>query len=72
MLRAENATVLQFRDSAMRRPIDVVDWMNTHAPHEPEPVDAHDNVIALARFSRTSRRDACRTWLGGPPEGEAA
>jgi hypothetical protein len=72
VLRDENATVLPFRDSALRRPIDVVAWMNTHAPQDPESVDARDNVIPLARFSRASRRGACRTWLGGPPEGEAA
>jgi hypothetical protein len=68
VLRDETAAVLQFRDSALRRPIDVVAWMNTHAPREPESVDAHDNVIPLARFSHGSRH----TWLSGPPGGEAA
>jgi hypothetical protein len=71
VLREENATVLLFRDSALRRPIDVVAWMNTHAPHQTESTEAKDNVIQLARFSR-SRRGSCQTWLGGPPEGEAA
>ena len=72
MFREETATVLQFRDSAFRRPIDVVAWMNTQAPYEAEPTEAPDNVVTLARFAHSRRRANCRTWLGGPPEGEAA
>ena len=72
MLREENATVLLFRDSALRRPIDVVAWMNTDAPHQAESTDALDNVVPLARSARSRRRDSWQTWLGGPPEGEAA
>lgn len=72
MLREENATVLPFRDAAMRRPIDVVAWMNTRAPFASEPKDAVDNVVPLARFARASRGGARRAWFGGPPEGDAA
>ena len=69
VLREENATVLPFRDSTLRRPIDVVAWMNAHAPRQTEPTDAKDNVIALARSARRGRG---RTWFGGPPDGDAA
>ena len=72
MLREENATVLPFRDSALRRPIDVVAWMNTDAPHQAVSTDAPDNVVPLARFARSLRRGSGRTWFEGPPEGEAA
>jgi hypothetical protein len=72
VLREENATVLPFRDAAMRRPIDVVAWMNTRAPSASEPPDALDNVIPLARFAHASRNLTCSTWSGGPPEGDAA
>jgi hypothetical protein len=72
MLRDETTTVLPFRDAALRRPIDVVAWMNTYAPSEPEPVGAHDNVIPFTRLSRSPRRGDCRTWVAGPPEGDAA
>ena len=71
MLREENATVLLFRDAALRRPIDVVAWMST-APRATDSGDALDNVIPLARFARASRRGDCQGSFGGPPEGEAA
>jgi hypothetical protein len=64
VVRDENATVLLFRDSALRRPIDVVAWMSTHAPREPEPRDARDNVIPL-RLCGSSRPTS---RLAGPPE----
>ena len=69
MPREENATVLPFRDSTLRRPIDVVAWMNAHPARQTETTDAKDNVIALAR---SARRGRSRTWFGGPPEGDAA
>jgi hypothetical protein len=72
VLRDENTTVLPFLDSALRRPIDVVAWMNTQAPREPESAVAHDNVIPFARVSRLARHGAFRTWVAGPPEGDAA
>ena len=72
MLREENATVLAFRDSALRRPIDVVAWMDTHTPRPRESTDTLDNVVPLARFARSQRRGGCRTWIDGPPDGEAA
>jgi hypothetical protein len=72
VLREENATVLPFRDAALRRPIDVVAWMNTRASSATESRVALDNVIPMARFARASRRGAHRTWFAGPPEGEAA
>lgn len=72
MLREENATVLPFRDAAMRRPIDVVAWMNTRPPFPSGPATSLDNVVPLARFARACRGVACETWFEGPPEGEAA
>jgi hypothetical protein len=72
VLRDQNATVLLFRDAAMRRPIDVVAWMNTRAPFPSGRTEPLDNVVPLARFARASRGDARRTWCGGPPDGEAA
>lgn len=69
MLREANAIVLPFRDSALRRPIDVVAWINTHLPQEPDATAAPDNLVPLARVSR-SRRGNCEPWL--PPDGEAA
>ena len=71
MLREENATVLPFRDAALRRPIDVVAWMNSHAPAA-QPCETSDNVIPLNRLSPSSRRARRRFWCDGPPEGEAA
>jgi len=71
VLREENAIVLPFRDSALRRPIDVVAWKNTHLPYQPDSIEAPDNLVPLARFAR-SRRGGCRTWVDDPPEGEAA
>ena len=71
MLREENATVLPFRDAALRRPIDVVAWMNSHAP-APRAGDAPDNVIPLTALARSSRVSRRRFWCGGPPDGEAA
>jgi hypothetical protein len=71
VLREETATVLPFRDSALRRPIDVVAWINTHAPLAGDASEL-DNVIPLARFARATRRGERRTWFGGPPGGEAA
>jgi hypothetical protein len=71
VLREENATVLPFRDAALRRPIDVVAWMNSHAP-APQTANAPDNVIPLAGMARSSRRARRRFWCGGPPDGEAA
>jgi len=70
VLQEENATVLPFRDSALRRPIDVVAWTNTHLPYQPDASETPDNVVLLARFAR-SRRGSCPTWLGGPPEDAA-
>jgi len=71
VLQEEKATVLQVRDSALHRPIDVVAWTNTHLPYQPDAAETPDNVVPLAPSAR-SRRGSCRTWLGGPPEGEAA
>ena len=71
MIPEENATVLLFRDAALRRPIDVVAWMNTERLRAIEPGDATDNVVSLARFARSSRTYRCLPF-GGPPEGEAA
>jgi hypothetical protein len=72
MLRHDTATVLLFRDSALRRPIDVVAWMNTHVPQASEADDGRDNVIPLGRFPRAADRRGCQAWFDGPPDGEAA
>lgn len=72
MFQQHNATVLPFRDSALRRPIDVVAWTKTYELRTTASTDAPDNVVPLARFARTTRRGGSRTWLAGPPEGEAA
>jgi hypothetical protein len=69
VLREENATVLPFRDAALRRPIDVVAWMNTRSPFPSGPAMTLDNVVPLTRFARGV---AGETWFEGPPEGEAA
>ena len=71
MLREENATVLPFRDAALRRPIDVVAWVNSHTP-APQPGALRDNVIPLTHLGRTSRRARRRFGCDGPPGGEAA
>ena len=71
MLRNDTAKVLLFRDSALRRPIDVVAWMNSHAPAA-QPCETSDNVVPLNRLSPSSRRARRRFWCGGPPDGEAA
>jgi hypothetical protein len=68
----ENATVLLFQDAALRRPIDVVAWMNAETPLASKPGEALDNVIPLARFARAARRAQRQSWFAGPPEGEAA
>jgi hypothetical protein len=72
VLREENATVLPFRDAVMRRPIDVVAWMNSDSPLAAEPSDASDNVIQLARFARSSYGARRRMRFWDPPEGDAA
>ncbi len=72
MLRHDTATVLLFRDSALRRPIDVVAWMNTDGRQTSEAADGRDNVIPLGRFARAARRPGSQTWSDVPPDGEAA
>jgi hypothetical protein len=72
VLRDHTATVLLFRDSAMRRPIDVVAWNTTHGTPPSEPAAEHDNVIPLAQFARAARRRGCPTAFDTPPDGEAA
>jgi hypothetical protein len=71
VLREENATILPFRDAALRRPIDVVAWINSHAPSA-QPSEAPDNVIPLTHLAHSSRRARRRFWCDGPPDGEAA
>ena len=68
-----SATVLPFRDSALRRPVDVVARTNPQAPSSAEsPVDEMQNVVSLAHFERFSRRTGRRRSLADPPEGDAA
>ena len=71
MLREDTATILPFRDAALRRPIDLVRWTNSHAP-EAEPHAAADNVIPLIRLGHPARRAARRFFRGGPTGGDAA
>jgi hypothetical protein len=63
-----NATVLPFKDALLRAPKQRRPHGNADRTDGPLP----DNVIVLARFARRSRAAHGRTWLGGPPEGEAA
>jgi len=70
VLRDENATVLPFRDSALRRPIDVVAWMTPDSWPVTKYVESHDNVVSLAPFTRAAFRGA--PWSDGSPGGEAA
>ncbi len=72
MLRDENATVLPFRDSALRRPTDVVAWMELAPAPATECAESHDNVVSLALFTRATRRGRRLNWPGGSPGGEAA
>jgi len=72
VLRDNNATVLQFRDSALRRPIDVVAWMKMASPTAPERADLYDNVVPFTAFARAAGRDSRLPWSGGFPGGEAA
>jgi len=72
MLGEHNATVLPFRDSALRRPIDIVASKDIHGPDEPARISGRDNVVPLARSTRSRRFRTCSPWLEGPPDGEAA
>ena len=72
MLRHDTATVLLFRDSALRRPIDVVAWMNALGPRASESADGRDNVIPLGRFVRAAHLRGCHPWFDGPLDSEAA
>jgi hypothetical protein len=70
LLREHNATVLPFRDARMRRPIDVVAYMDRETPLKAVPEAAALNIISLAAFAGSSRgRGGSR---GGRPEGDAA
>jgi hypothetical protein len=71
VIRKETATILPFRDGALRRPIDLVQWTNSHAPAA-EPVALGDNVIPLIRLNHPSRLRTRRFLRGGPSGGEAA
>jgi hypothetical protein len=71
VLKEETAAILPFRDAAMRRPIDLVEWMNSHAS-APEPVIARDNVVQLTYVAKSSKRATRRFFRGGPSGGEAA
>jgi hypothetical protein len=59
------ATVLPFRAALLRTPKDRAPEPARDRTDGPLP----DNVVSLAQCSRRARR---RTWLSGPPEGEAA
>jgi hypothetical protein len=72
VLRDENPTVLPFRDAALRRPIDVVAWMNLGSPPAAERPESHENVVSLELFARAGRRNGRARWLGDSPGGEAA
>jgi hypothetical protein len=69
MLREDQATVLPFRDAAVRRPIDVVAWINTYTPRPAQPGEVRGNVIPLGSSARLTRR---RRWCSGPSGDEAA
>jgi hypothetical protein len=68
-MTGHTATILPFKDGALRRPIELPRSVSPNAaPLVPPP----DNVIVLARFARSSRRALRPFHLGSPPEGDAA
>ena len=70
MITENTATVLPFRDAALRAPIDLA-AARLALRHEPAGESLPDNVIVLARFARSARRTR-RFVLAPPPDGEAA
>ena len=73
MLSEETAQVLLFRDAALRRPIDVVAFMNATAPLRLVN-ETPDNVVPLplGRFVPSLGRARRRRWHTGPPAGGEA
>ena len=69
MLQEDKATVLPFRDASLRRPIDIVAWMNTHTRRPAQPGEVRGNVVPLGSSARLAGR---RRWCGGPSGDEAA
>jgi hypothetical protein len=66
------ATILPFRDAALRQPIELARATRV-APEDVVPLTPPpDNVVVLAPFARSSRRALRPFHLGPPPEGEAA
>ena len=74
MLSEETAQVLLFRDAALRRPIDVVAFMNATAPLTLVSNQTPDNVVPLplGRFVPSQGRARRRRWHAGPPAGGEA
>ena len=69
MITEKSATVIPFRDAALRAPIDLA-AARLALRHEPAGESLPDNVIVLASFARSSWR--ARRFLAPPPDGEAA
>lgn len=70
---SQTATVLPFRDAALRRPHELTRASRVASASEAASLGpAPDNVIVLASFARSARRALRQFQLGPPPEGEAA
>ena len=71
MIERHSATVLPFRDAALRAPIDLTRYRDAHPRQTGDHGVACDNVVSLAQFSGRGRR-ARRFIFAPPPDGEAA
>ena len=70
------ATVIQFPHTMPALPRHTMSALPRLALVEDEQAAGEavlpDNVVSLARFTRTGRRTRRVHWLGTPPDGEAA
>jgi hypothetical protein len=66
-----SATILPFRDAAIREPIDLTLYRAEHQAATAGEGAAADNVVVLAQYARRGRRFR-RVLLAPPPDGEAA
>lgn len=72
-MMGHTATVLPFKDAALRRPHELARASRTVAPADTSPLGpAPDNVIVLASFARSARRALRPFELSSAPGGDAA